>query len=138
MTVERRTPAPVLDLSRPGALEVEIDVAEAAEVLMSICAVADAEHHDTFDLGAEFLARRFPTIVASCLAAGIDVLFDDRDARPGVKFADAELIGVPHRLVISERGLEAGELEYRHRRDTDSRLLKREDALDLLRKPRLS
>ncbi len=71
-------------------------------------------------------------------AAGIDVLFDDRDARPGVKFADAELIGIPHRLVISERGLEAGELEYRHRRDREARLLKREDALDLLRKARLS
>ncbi|MEX0976752.1 MAG: proline--tRNA ligase [Woeseia sp.] len=77
-------------------------------------------------------------LYAELQAAGIDVLFDDRDARPGVKFADAELIGIPHRLVISERGLEAGELEYRHRRDTESRLLKREDALDLLRKARLS
>jgi prolyl-tRNA synthetase len=63
---------------------------------------------------------------------GIDVLFDDRDARPGVKFADAELIGIPHRLVISDRGLEAGELEYRHRRDEDSRMMKRDDALNLL------
>ena len=64
--------------------------------------------------------------------AGLDVLFDDRDARPGVKFADAELIGIPHRLVISDRGLEAGELEYRHRRDDESRMMKREDALKLL------
>ncbi len=64
--------------------------------------------------------------------AGLDVLFDDRDARPGVKFADAELIGIPHRLVISDRGLAAGELEYRHRRDTESRNLKREEALALL------
>jgi prolyl-tRNA synthetase len=63
---------------------------------------------------------------------GLDVLFDDRDARPGVKFADAELIGVPHRLVISERSLAAGELEYRHRRDAESRNLKREEALKLL------
>jgi prolyl-tRNA synthetase len=63
---------------------------------------------------------------------GIEVLFDDRDARPGVKFADAELIGIPHRLVISERGLDAGELEYRHRRDHESRLLKREAALELV------
>jgi prolyl-tRNA synthetase len=53
-------------------------------------------------------------------AAGIDVLLDDRDARPGVKFADAELIGIPHRLVIGERGLNAGTLEYRHRRDVAS------------------
>ena len=53
-------------------------------------------------------------------AAGIDVLLDDRDARPGVKFADAELIGIPHRVVIGDRGLEAGKLEYRHRRDSES------------------
>ncbi len=49
-------------------------------------------------------------------AAGIDVLLDDRDARPGVKFTDAELFGIPHRIVVGERGLENGMLEYRHRR----------------------
>ncbi|MBV9316291.1 MAG: proline--tRNA ligase, partial [Gammaproteobacteria bacterium] len=48
----------------------------------------------------------------------IEVLYDDRDARPGVKFADSELIGIPHRVVVSERGLESGRLEYRHRRDS--------------------
>jgi prolyl-tRNA synthetase len=64
---------------------------------------------------------------------GLEVLFDDRDVRPGVKFADAELIGIPHRLVVSERGLEAGELEYRHRRDDESRNLNREEALNLLK-----
>ncbi|MEA3150854.1 MAG: prolyl-tRNA synthetase [Gammaproteobacteria bacterium] len=53
-------------------------------------------------------------------AAGIDVLMDDRDARPGVKFADAELLGIPHRIVIGDRGLSAGKLEYRHRRETES------------------
>ena len=53
-------------------------------------------------------------------AAGIDVLLDDRDARPGVKFADSELMGIPHRLVVGERGLNAGNLEYRHRRETES------------------
>jgi prolyl-tRNA synthetase len=52
--------------------------------------------------------------------AGIEVLLDDRDARPGVKFADAELAGIPHRVVISERGLDAGRLEYRHRRATEN------------------
>ena len=65
-------------------------------------------------------------------SAGLEVLLDDRDARPGVKFADAELIGIPHRLVVSDRGLANGELEYRHRRDDDSRNLKREEALNLL------
>jgi len=69
---------------------------------------------------------------------GLDVLFDDRDTRPGVKFADAELIGVPHRLVISERGLKANELEYRHRRDDESRDLNREDALKLLKESSIS
>jgi prolyl-tRNA synthetase len=53
-------------------------------------------------------------------ACGIEVLFDDRDARPGVKFADAELLGIPHRLVVGERGLEGGRLEYRGRRDTEN------------------
>ena len=50
--------------------------------------------------------------------AGIEVLLDDRDARPGVKFADAELIGIPHRIVISDRGIDSGKLEYRQRRAT--------------------
>lgn len=71
-------------------------------------------------------------LYAELLARGLEVLFDDRDSRPGVKFADAELLGIPHRLVISDRGLEAGELEYRHRRDDDSRMMKRDDALNLL------
>ncbi|MCH7536436.1 MAG: proline--tRNA ligase [Proteobacteria bacterium] len=71
-------------------------------------------------------------LYAELCEMGLAVLFDDRDARPGVKFADAELIGIPHRLVISERGLAAGELEYRHRRDTESRNLKRDQALKLL------
>ena len=69
---------------------------------------------------------------------GLEVLFDDRDTRPGVKFADAELIGVPHRLVISERGLKANQLEYRHRRDEESRDLNREVALDLIKESAVS
>jgi len=69
---------------------------------------------------------------------GLEVLFDDRDVRPGVKFADAELIGAPHRLVVADRGLEAGELEYRHRRDEESRNLKREAALNLLKESTIS
>lgn len=63
---------------------------------------------------------------------GFEVLLDDRDARPGVMFADAELIGIPHRLVVSERNLASDELEYRHRRHTEARHLKREEALKLL------
>jgi len=52
------------------------------------------------------------------LSSGVDVLLDDRGERPGAMFADWELIGVPHRVVISDRGLKEGQYEYQHRRDT--------------------
>jgi prolyl-tRNA synthetase len=65
--------------------------------------------------------------------AGIDVLFDDRDERPGVKFADSELIGIPHRVVVGDRGIEAGKLEYRHRRATESIEFPLADALTFIR-----
>ena len=51
-----------------------------------------------------------------CIDAGIDVFLDDRDERPGVKFADADLLGLPHRIVVGERNLSAGRLEYGYRR----------------------
>jgi len=54
------------------------------------------------------------------IAAGIEVLLDDRDERPGVMFADLELIGVPHRIVIGERGLKEGMVEYKGRRDAEA------------------
>ncbi len=53
-------------------------------------------------------------------AADIDVIFDDRKERAGIMFADMELIGIPHRLVISNRGLEAGTIEYKHRSDSEA------------------
>jgi prolyl-tRNA synthetase len=77
-------------------------------------------------------------LYAELQSMGLAVLFDDRDARPGVKFADAELLGIPHRVVISERGLENGELEYQHRRDADSRMMKRDAALEMLVQSKLS
>jgi len=66
-------------------------------------------------------------------AAGIDVLLDDRDARPGVKFADSELLGIPHRIVIGERSLNAGNLEYRHRRATESTEIPAADPVGYIR-----
>ncbi|MDJ0758091.1 MAG: proline--tRNA ligase [Woeseiaceae bacterium] len=69
---------------------------------------------------------------------GYEVLLDDRDARPGFKFADCELLGIPHRLVVSDRNLKNDELEYRHRRDSESATLKREDALKKLNGSRIS
>ncbi len=66
-------------------------------------------------------------------AAGVDVLLDDRGERPGAMFADWELIGVPHRVVISDRGLKEGQLEYQHRRDTAATAVPVAGALDFLR-----
>lgn len=57
------------------------------------------------------------------VAAGVDVILDDRGERPGVMFADWELIGVPHRVVIGDRGLKEGKIEYQGRRDTEAQLL---------------
>jgi prolyl-tRNA synthetase len=67
------------------------------------------------------------------LDAGIDVVLDDRGERPGVMFADWELIGVPHRVVVSDRGLKEGRLEYQHRRDAAATPLAASDALSLLK-----
>jgi prolyl-tRNA synthetase len=67
------------------------------------------------------------------IAAGVDVLLDDRDERPGVKFADTELIGIPHRVVVGDRGITAGKLEYRHRRAEAAEEFPLGDALAFIR-----
>jgi prolyl-tRNA synthetase len=72
-------------------------------------------------------------LYAELVAAGVDVLLDDRDERPGVKFADTELIGIPHRVVVGDRGLEAGKLEYRHRRAAAAEEFPAGDALAFIR-----
>jgi prolyl-tRNA synthetase len=59
-------------------------------------------------------------LYAELLEAGVEVFYDDRNLRPGVMFNDMELIGIPHRVVIGERGLDSGALEYRHRRDSEN------------------
>ncbi|KAB2895885.1 MAG: proline--tRNA ligase, partial [Burkholderiaceae bacterium] len=66
-------------------------------------------------------------------ALGVDVILDDRGERPGAMFADWELIGVPHRVVISDRGLKEGQLEYQHRRDTAATKVGAADILAHLR-----
>ena len=66
-------------------------------------------------------------------AAGVDVLMDDRNERPGVKFADMELIGIPHRIVVGDRALADNNIEYKGRRDADSQLIPRGDILEFLR-----
>jgi prolyl-tRNA synthetase len=72
-------------------------------------------------------------LYAEFKAAGLDVLLEDRDERPGSLFADMELIGVPHRVVVSERGLSRGELEYKGRQDAEATFLPAAGILPLLR-----
>jgi prolyl-tRNA synthetase len=63
---------------------------------------------------------------------GIAVLYDDRDVRPGEKFADADLIGIPHRVVISTKTLEANKIEYKQRSNQESKLIPKEELIKLL------
>ncbi len=72
-------------------------------------------------------------IYAQCRDAGIDVLLDDRDERPGVKSADMELIGIPHRVVIGERGIKAGFVEYKHRASDSTEELELDGIFDELK-----
>ena len=72
-------------------------------------------------------------LYAQLRAAGVDAILDDRGERPGAMFADWELIGVPHRVVLSERGLKSGELEYQGRRDAAAAVLPAADALAFVR-----
>ena len=83
---------------------------------------------------------RFPDVKAAAenlyrelLDAGVDVILDDRGERPGAMFADWELIGVPHRVTIGDRGLKEGHIEYQHRRDTASSQLDAAGAFDFLK-----
>ncbi|MFO7858019.1 MAG: proline--tRNA ligase [Ectothiorhodospiraceae bacterium] len=69
---------------------------------------------------SEAVATTAERIYQALLDAGVDAVLDDRDARPGVKFADMELIGAPHRIAVGDRGLERGYVEYQGRRDAES------------------
>ena len=71
-------------------------------------------------------------LYAQLAERGIEVVFDDRGLRPGAMFADMELIGIPHRVVVSERGVTAGTLEYRARDEADSRQLTTDELFALL------
>ena len=78
---------------------------------------------------SDALREAAESLYAEMKAAGIDVLFDDRDSRPGVMFADMELIGVPMRVVISDKGLDKGVVEYKGRTDSDSSDIAREQII---------
>jgi prolyl-tRNA synthetase len=66
---------------------------------------------------SELVKKTADTLYEQLIASGVDVFFDDRGERPGAMLADLELIGIPHRVVIGERGLKEGNVEYQHRRD---------------------
>lgn len=68
-------------------------------------------------------------LYAELQAAGYDVILDDRNERPGVKFSDLELTGIPHRIVIGEKGLDAGTFEYKGRTDAESVNISKEELL---------
>ena len=73
-------------------------------------------------------------LYADLTAAGFEVLLDDRDKKtsPGIKFADMELIGIPHRIVVSDRGLADGNLEYKNRRETEAQAIPVADVLSFI------
>ena len=81
---------------------------------------------------SEAVAEAAEALYEELLAAGVDVLFDDRPLRPGVMFADMELIGVPHRFVVSDKLLVDGKLEYKGRTDDEARIIDRGEALATL------
>ena len=71
-------------------------------------------------------------LYAQAVAAGVEALLDDRAERPGVKFAEADLVGIPHRVVIGDRGLKNGAVEYRLRSDAEATEIPLEDVLSKL------
>ena len=81
---------------------------------------------------SEAVREAVEQLYAKLQAAGIEVLLDDRDERPGVMFADMELIGIPHRIVIGERGLKDGMLEYQGRRDAAAQAIPLQNALEFV------
>ena len=81
---------------------------------------------------SEAVRQAAEQLYAEFNAAGIEVLLDDRDERPGVMFADMELIGIPHRIVIGDRGLKEGKVEYQGRRDAEATSFDLQDAFKVV------
>jgi prolyl-tRNA synthetase len=80
-------------------------------------------------IGSETAIKHADELYAELQGKGIEVLYDDRKERPGVKFADSELIGIPHRITVSDRLLETEKYEYTKRSDGSSAILTREEAI---------
>jgi prolyl-tRNA synthetase len=81
---------------------------------------------------SEAVRNAVEQLYTDCKAAGIEVLLDDRDERPGVMFADMELIGIPHRIVVGDRGLKEGNVEYQGRRDASAQSIPLQNVLELV------
>ncbi|KTD74770.1 proline--tRNA ligase [Legionella waltersii] len=81
---------------------------------------------------SELVKEKANTLYQKLLSIGVDVLLDDRNERPGVLFADSDLIGVPHRLVVSERNLEQGNIEYKARTSKESELVPFDNVVDFI------
>ncbi|MDB5756341.1 MAG: proline--tRNA ligase [Massilia sp.] len=82
---------------------------------------------------SEMVRAEVEKLYAGLVAAGVDVIVDDRGLRPGAMFADWELIGVPHRVVIGERGLKEGKLEYQGRRDAEATAVPVSDMVEFIK-----
>jgi prolyl-tRNA synthetase len=80
----------------------------------------------------EAVVKAADDLYDSLTAAGVTVLYDDRDARPGEKFADADLLGMPHRVVVSAKTVEQGSFEYKQRVETESQMLSGEKLKSIL------
>ncbi len=116
-----------------------------------IAAAAIEQHHDAdgitwpvpiapFEVSLLSLQASDPQVVGVCeelekglLAAGIDVLYDDRDERPGVKFKDADLVGIPYRIAVGKKGVAEGLIEIKARKSPDVVKIKVADAVEYLR-----
>jgi len=81
---------------------------------------------------SEMVRQAADTLYSELSNAGFDVMLDDRDERPGVMFADAELIGIPHRVTVGERGLKEGVIEYQSRRGGEAQKIALSDAKEFL------
>jgi prolyl-tRNA synthetase len=82
---------------------------------------------------SEQVAEQSERLYQQLTELGYEVLLDDRNERPGVKFADIELMGIPHRIVIGDRGLKEGSLEYKGRLDTDNQNIELANILDFVK-----
>jgi prolyl-tRNA synthetase len=82
---------------------------------------------------SERLKEAAEQLYADLVAAGFDVLFDDRKVRAGFMFADMELIGIPHYLIVGDRGLDAGTVEYKDRTASDNEVIPLADIVEFLK-----